>query len=171
MPLLGKGNGMDMTQGQVPTDLLKDVIQVGIIVESLDAPIAGMRKVFGIEPTKVFEANYPWVRYRDAPVDSWARIASYLQFGVELEFIQPMGGTSAWRDHIIQDCHARGHALHHIRFADVDDNDVVTRMLAARGIQVYQEGGSVVTPGGKFTYYDTIDELGFVIEVVTRKQD
>ncbi|MDO4400005.1 MAG: VOC family protein [Coriobacteriia bacterium] len=162
---------MDVVQGLVPTDLLKDVIQIGIIVEDLQRPIEGMRKVFGVEPTKVFEAKYPWVRYRDEPVESWATIASYMQFGVELEFMEPMGGDSAWKDHIIQDCRARGHAIHHIRFADVEDNDVVSRLLAERGIEIYQEGGSIVTPGGKFTYYDTVDELGFVIEVVTRKKD
>ena len=38
--------------------------------------------------------------------------------------------------------------------------------MAERGIKVYQEGASVVNPGGKFVYYDTREDLGFVIEVV-----
>ena len=57
--------------------------------------------------------------------------------------------------------------MHHIRF-DVDDNDRITQLMGERGIGIWMEGQSLVNPKARFTYYDSLDELGFVVEVVTR---
>ncbi len=163
---------MDAKQTKLlPTDILKSVFQVGFVVDDLDSTIDGMRKVLGVEPESASLMTYPGVRYRDQVVDATARIAFYRQFGVELEFIQPVGSEATiWKDYL-DNCSGQRNALHHVRFNDVDDNDVLTEILAERGVEVYQEGDSIVNPGSKFTYYDTVDQLGFVIEVVTKKKD
>lgn len=148
------------------TDLLTSVVQVGLVVDDLDAKMAGMRAVFGLEPDSLFEATFAETRYRDQIVDAPARIANYDYFGVQLEFIQPLGDTSIWRDFLNEN--PSRHCLHHVRFTDVEDNDVVTRLMAERGFDRYQEVKSFVHPGGKGTYYDTVDTLGFFVEVVTK---
>jgi hypothetical protein len=107
--------------------------------------------------------------YRGEATGAWARIASYRQFGVAIEFMEPMGEGASMQKDALREC--GGHALHHIRFNDVDDNDEVTQMMAERGVEVYQEGGSIVNPNGKFTFYDTIAQLGFATEVVTKPRE
>ena len=160
---------MDGGQTLKLTDLLTSVVQVGLVVEDLDAKMDGMRTVFGLEPDSLFEATFAQTRYRDQIIDAPARIANYDYFGVQLEFIQPLGDTSIWRDFLNEA--PQGHCLHHVRFTDVEDNDVITRLMAQRGIERYQEVKSFVHPGGKGTYYDTLEPLGFFVEVVTRAQD
>ena len=75
-----------------------------------------------------------------------------------------MGDTqTVWRDYL-----SKGQfGLHHIRF-DVEDNDRITELMKERGIDIWMEGQSLINPNAKFTYYDSLDELGFVIEVVTK---
>ena len=150
-----------------PADTLTGIIQIGVVVPDIDKSIEGMRQVYGIEPDFVRETKYPELRYRGEVVDSWARIASYSHFGVRIEFMEPAGsGDSMQKDFLRENPY--GHALHHIRFNDVDNNDVVTAMMKERGVDVCQEGKSVVNPDGKFTFYDTLSQIGFITEVVTK---
>jgi hypothetical protein len=58
-----------------------------------------------------------------------------------------------------------------VRFTDVEDNDAISALMAKRGIDVYQEVKSFVRPGGKSTYYDTVADLGFLVEVTTKSAD
>lgn len=149
------------------TDVLTSVVQVGLVVADLDAKMEGMRAVFGLEPDTLFEAAFAGTLYRGQVIDAPARIANYDYFGVQLEFIQPLGDTSIWRD-FLNETSGSKYALHHVRFTDVEDNDVVTRLMQERGIERYQEVKSFVHPGGKGTYYDTVEQLGFLVEVVTK---
>lgn len=147
--------------------LLKNIIQIGIVVNDVNKPIEGMKKVFDLEPDFVKDMNYPSVTYRGRKVDVIARVASFNYFGVQLEFMQPIGDDdSIWQDHLNE--HSSS-ALHHIRFNDVEDSKDINEYMKSRGIGVYQEGESVATPGGKFIYYDTADQLGFITEVVSAK--
>ena len=150
-----------------PTDVLTEIIQIGVVVPDIDKSIEGMRQVYGIEPDFVKETKYPELRYRGEVVDSWARIASYSHFGVRIEFMEPAGPDASMQKDFLRE-NPYGHALHHIRFNDVENNDVVTSLMKERGVEVYQEGKSVVNPDGKFTFYDTLSQIGFITEVVTK---
>ena len=156
---------METSKPQDPMSVLHSVFQLGILVEDLDAAKAAMKRIYGLEPVLELVCDYPRVVYKGEDIDASAHIAKYDQFGVLLEFIQPMGDDSMWSDAL--KAAPNGALLHHIRFNDVPDNDALTDMLAARGISLLQEGDSVVHPNCKFTYYDTERELGFVTEVVT----
>ncbi len=149
------------------TDYFKNIVQVGLVVEDLDATMAGMRRIFKIEPDNLFEAEFADTYYRGERIETPARIANYDFFGTQLEFIQPLGDKSIWRDYLNEGPH-HGHSIHHIRFTDVEDNDAITDIMAGLGIEKYQEQHSFVHPGGKGTYYDTTAELGFIVEVVTK---
>lgn len=150
-------------------DLFYSVEQIGLVVEDLDSIMAGMRRIFNVEPDSLFEAEFKDTYYRGEYIDAPARIANYDYFGVQLEFIQPLGdGPSVWRDYINEGPH-HGHCLHHIRFTSVDDVDEVTVLMNDLGIDKYQEVKSFVNPGGKGTYYDTVQEIGFLAETLTKK--
>lgn len=161
---------MDEKKAQAPIDLLHQVIQIGIVTPDLDKSIEGMRQVYDLEPDFVKECRYPSMQYRGEETNAFMKIASYSYFGVRLEFMEPMGEGAMMQKDFLKES-PMGHALHHIRFNDVEDNDELTALLAERGVEIYQEGASVTNPGGKFTFYDTIPQLGFVTEVVTAKRE
>ena len=145
---------------------LGSIVQIGIVVEDIDTVKQGMRTVFGLEPDAGGESLYRNCLYRnkDQTVDAPVVSAFYNFFNIQLEFLQPVGDTqTVWRDYL-----SKGQfGLHHIRF-DVEDNDRITELMKERGIDIWMEGQSLINPNAKFTYYDSLDELGFVIEVVTK---
>lgn len=134
------------------------------IHSGLTAPKQGMREIFGLEPDSESVNVYKNVVYRGRKQDAPAKVAFYNFFNVQLEVLVPFGGEdTVWSDYL----NLGQYGLHHIRF-DVADNDVLTEKFAKRGIERWMEGDSLVTPGKKFTYYDTLSKLGFLIEAVTK---
>ena len=131
---------MSETEKLTLTDVLHNVRQIGLVVEDLDAKMAGMKAIFGLEPDSLFDAA----------------------------FIEPKCDKSIWNDFLNDGPH-HGHSLHHIKFGDADEAAVVTELMKERGIESYQELKSFVNPGGKSIYYDTLDQLGFFVEITTKR--
>lgn len=151
-------------------DLLGDIVQVGIVIEDMEKAKAGMEKVFGLVPDSESDNIYKKTWYRGQIIDAPVKAAFYNAFNVQLEFLQPIGGTAtAWHDYLDEGFRQHGHALHHLRF-DVENNDEATAALAKRGVTKYMEGKSLVDPSATFTYYDSTDAVGFIIECVTRSK-
>ena len=48
------------------------------------------------------------------------------------------------------------------------DNDVITKEMEKIGVSKYMEGKSLVDPRATFTYYDSVQAIGFIVEVVTK---
>ena len=90
--------------------------------------------------------------------------AFYNFFNIQLELLQPVGDqATVWSDYV-----KMGQSgLHHIRF-DVDDQDRANQLMAEKGIGIWMEGHSLINPASRFTYYDSLDKLGFIVEAVTR---
>jgi catechol 2,3-dioxygenase-like lactoylglutathione lyase family enzyme len=152
------------------TDIFTDIVQVGIVVEDIEKAKAGMRAVFGLEPDHESNSTYKQTWYRGAIIDAPVKAAFYNHFNVQLEFLQPVGNVdTVWHDYLDEGFRKKGHALHHLRF-DVDNNDEATAALEAVGISKYMEGRSLVDPNATFTYYDSVDTLGFILEAVTKSQ-
>ncbi len=157
-----------------PQDFLKllgDIVQIGIVVDDIEKAKAGMKQVFGVDPDNESDNLFRKTWCRGEIIDAHVKALFYNQFNVELEFLQPVGEENTiWRDYLNEGYEVRGHAIHHIRF-DVDNNDEISEIMAAHGISKYMEGNSIVSPGGKFTYYDAVDVVGFIIEVVTKTKE
>ncbi len=151
-------------------ELLGDIVQVGIVVEDMEKAKAGMEKVFGLVPDSEGDNIYKKTWYRGQIIDAPVKAAFYNAFNVQLEFLQPIGDTpTAWHDYLDEGFRQHGHALHHLRF-DVENNDEATAALAKRGVTKYMEGKSLVDPSATFTYYDSTEAVGFIIECVTRSK-
>lgn len=148
------------------TDEFKEIVQVGIVVKDLEKTKAAMLDVFGLEPDSGGESLYKNCIYKgaDGPIDAPVLAAFYDFFNIQLEFLQPIGDQSTvWSDY--RDMGMYG--LHHIRF-DVDNHDNANKMMADKGIGIWMEGHSLFNPECRFTYYDSLEKLGFIVEAVTR---
>jgi catechol 2,3-dioxygenase-like lactoylglutathione lyase family enzyme len=82
-------------------------------------------------------------------------------FPVELEFLSPVDGNSAWMEYYQK---ARK-GIHHIRF-NVSSHDDAVQYMKAHGIEVFHVADSPRGAGIKFAYYDSYDKLGFYIETI-----
>lgn len=152
------------------TDVFNEIVQVGIVVENMDAAIKGMKQVFDLDPDATSDNYYKNTWYRGEIITAPAKAAFYNFFNVQLEFLQPIDDDpSIWQDYLKEGPH-HGHALHHLRF-NVEDNDVASALMERAGVAKYMEGQSLVDPTACFTYYDAVPLVGFIIEAVTKPKD
>jgi methylmalonyl-CoA/ethylmalonyl-CoA epimerase len=148
-----------------PRDTFKDCVQIGVVVKDLEHCTRVLTEVFGIGPFHIVdwppaERTDMQRSYYGQPGDFTARMA-FAQLGaVELEIIQPVAGQSIWADFLCE----HGEGIHHIRFNTYDMQSVVD-YLAGRDIAVAQSG-SGIRPGTTWANFDTVDRVGFTIEVM-----
>jgi hypothetical protein len=144
---------------------LGPVVQVGIVVRDVEATVAAWTSRFAIGPARVID----WppaetdlaetATYHGQPGAFRMRLA-FLQAGpLQLEFIQPLEGDNIYSDFLAE----HGEGLHHLLF-QVKDPDGVARQLE---VPVLQSGGSTLFPGAIWSYLDTQELLGFIVELRT----
>ncbi|MGI6105311.1 MAG: VOC family protein [Raoultibacter sp.] len=146
------------------TDLFKEVVQIGIVVPDIEKTKAAMKDVFDLEPDAGGEYVYKKCLYKDEIIDAPVHAAFYNYFNVQLELLEPIGDQkTVWSDYLEMGMSG----LHHIRF-DVEDHDKANELMAEKGIGIWMEGTSLINPESRFTYYDSMDKLGFIVEAVTK---
>ncbi|GAA4381152.1 VOC family protein [Paeniglutamicibacter cryotolerans] len=135
--------------------------QIGIVVRHLERVRESMEAIFGILPTATSVNNYEGVSYRGEIVDTAMESLVYSHFGIELQFIAPLGSENVWDDFLQQ----RGEGIHHLRF-QVEDQTAAMLELADQGMAVAQAGDSAVGAGVAYAYFDSVPELGFTVETI-----
>ena len=146
-------------------NLFTTISQVGIVVRDIEKTMNEMTRLFGVTPDKKGNIAPTSRRYHGNDGDFDALIALYDYANIQIELIEPLGGTSIWQEFL--DKHGEG--IHHIRFT-VDDHDEAIRDMAEKGIDVSQSGDSLI-PGLRWTYFDSEATLGFVFEQLSRYGD
>lgn len=103
--------------------------------------------------------------YQGAPAKVGCRIMMF-QFGnLDVEFLEPGPEKSAWRDLLEE----KGPGCHHIAFR--------TKNMTRRGAYLESKGHDMVQRGefdgghGRYAYYDTVPELGAMIELLEFNSD
>ena len=143
------------------TDFLFDIDQVGIIVPDMDKAQASMLALYGLEPEVDYIKDYD-LFYRGEEAHPTAKVCAYRYMNVELEFIQPVGeGKSAWHDYL-----AMGQkGIHHIRY-NVWNYKEARQLMLDHGYKPWIEGEGTGVEGLEYTYFDTLEDFGFVTEII-----
>lgn len=140
---------------------LYDLDQVGMITSDMDANKEQMKRIFGWEPDNEFQRVFH-LKYRGEETEATARICSYRKHKVEIEFIEPIGeGKTAWHDYLKMG----KSGIHHIRY-NVPDFWATRQAFLDKGVDIWIEGKATGPEGLQFAYFDTLDELGYVIEII-----
>lgn len=149
------------------TELFRNVIQIGMVVEDLDKTLQTFESLLGIGPFRI--TDYPPAgepdcqrEYRGANADFTARF-SFFHFGnIELAIIQPLKGESIWRDFL----QTHGPGIHHLKFS-VDHLSPADEYLRGQGFACVQQGAAVGPNKGKtWAYYDLEGTLPLCIELM-----
>jgi methylmalonyl-CoA/ethylmalonyl-CoA epimerase len=145
-------------------DAAQNLIQIGVVVRDLDRTVKYLTEIFGMGPFRY--TNYPpdWedmdTNYRGEPGDFSHRIA-FTELGpVELEIIQPLTGESGLTEFLAE----HGEGIQHIRF-NVAEVQPVLDYLSGHDIEPLTSG-SGLRPGTTWVHLDTVDKVGFVIEIM-----
>lgn len=89
------------------------------------------------------------------------RMDFFDKFAVQLEYLSPVDGNSAWMEY-----HRKvGKGIHHVRF-DVSSHEGAIEYMKEHGIEAYHTADSPRGAGIKFAYFDSYDKLGFYIETI-----
>lgn len=138
---------------------MREIVQIGIVVEDLEKAMEKYWKIFGIGPWDIRTVSPPLLEstpYTRPPNYSFRNAIAKVK-NIEIELIQPLEGPTLHKDHLTK----KGEGLHHIK-EKVDDIPGTIEKFKKMGIGVIQ--------GGKFGkdehyYLDTEDMLGFVFEL------
>ncbi|MBX3013234.1 MAG: VOC family protein [Caldilineaceae bacterium] len=145
---------------------LGPMIQVGLVVRDAEAAVQAWTARFHFPPARF--VDWPPAgrnleetgTYHGRPAHFRMRLAFIETPSIQLEFIQPLEGDNIYADWL----EAHGEGLHHILF-EVDDPEAVAAGLNA---PILQSGGSTLRPGALWTYLDTQELLGCILEFRTR---
>lgn len=153
---------MSDTQSDNRIDL-GPVMQVGIVVRNAEAAVRAWTERFKVGPAKFVDwpppgSNLEETRtYHGQPGNFRMRLAFLETASVQLEFIEPLEGDNIYSDWLEE----HGEGLHHILF-HVSDPEAVAAGIDA---PVLQSGGSTLNPGAIWSYLDTQEMLGCIVEL------
>ena len=146
-------------------EVFNKIDQIGVVVKDLEKVKNGMKTLFGVDPDGGGVFNYKNATVKGKIGDCSVDVLLYDFFGIQLEFMTPLSGDSAWQDFI----DAGNEGIHHIRF-DVPNHEDAITVMADKGIEIYQKGDSVRGGGVKYAYFDTVPSLGFIIETLNLRE-
>ena len=149
---------------------LGDPIQIGLIIRDFESARQSYKDLLGMSEFRVasFPPNTdedPKRIYRGKNGNFVAKFYFFQWGNIEFELIEPLEGESVWED-FLSDGKAFG--LHHIKFS-VDRVEPLDEYFAQFGVKRIQQGAAVGPNKGKtWVFYDTMDKLGFDIEVFNK---
>ncbi len=128
---------------------------IGIVVRDIDAVAKAYAEIFGLPlPAVHEETGIPFPKGFKGDPKASVKTALFPLNGVTVELVQPVGGSSPWRDHL--DKHGEG--MHHIAYHGLKD-------AYARASTAIARGGKVVVggPGATTVMVDLREKLGMTI--------
>ena len=138
-----------------------NVVHVGIVVRNIERARALWAKLLDLEPQQVVETE-GWEKthmtFKGKPSDGRAKLTFFKLENIVIELIQPIGGSSSWKDFL--DKHDEG--IHHIAFMIENPEGAAQRLLAV-GANEEQRG---FFEGGGYIYFDARGSLGAILELL-----
>lgn len=148
-----------------PTVDLNGFIQVGLVVNDLEATVKAWSEIFGIPVPQISIISPPedcQIYYRGEKSNSRAKMACIQVGNVVFELMQADDCGSSWKE--FHDQNGGRNGVHHLGFTVGSDEkrDSVISMLEDRGIGVRHYG---YYPGGSYTFVDSEEQLGVNLNI------
>jgi methylmalonyl-CoA/ethylmalonyl-CoA epimerase len=142
--------------------LIKDVVQIGVVVADADACVARYRELLNLQDWNINYVDTGAGKGQNffignKPVAAKAKIAWINIGNVELEIIEPRDEESIYAQ-FLRD---RGPGIHHVMFA-VSDYDQCNESMIENNVAVLGGGELQQT---RFRMFDTEKDLGFICEI------
>jgi len=146
---------------------MKKIVQVAITCRDVEASAKRWAALLGVpvpKPGLTRVGNDVNLIYRGKPSNSQIKVAYFALDGQPaLELMEPVGGDTAWKEHLDQ----YGESVHHIAFEVVDVERII-KTLEGLGYPVIHRG-RLAAKGARrsdYVYFDTHKQLGVVVELL-----
>jgi methylmalonyl-CoA/ethylmalonyl-CoA epimerase len=140
------------------------VHQIGIVVANCEEAVARYSALLGYTEwrrSSFGRDDVDRMTLRGVDADYSMRLA-FAGNAPELELIEPTGGESLYSEWLAE----RGEGLHHLAIV-VDSLDETIETMGRAGFANIQSGHGFAPNGkGGYAYFDTVGELGFILEAV-----
>ncbi len=133
-----------------------------IVVGNIEQVYEQYSKIPGAELTVLKQTNTPDIAkviYRGKSTPTIARQFFVTMGGLRTEVLQPDEHPSVWAEILERQS---GNSLHHMGF-NVENAEPIVKYFAEQGMKVIQTGSYI---GGRYTYIDSIEQLGMVVELL-----
>jgi hypothetical protein len=144
--------------------LLGCVDQICFLVEDLDLGVASYSELFPATSWREYRYGpdtVPRLSFADGPGEFSFRLA-LSDCDPQIELIESLSGPSIYTEWVER----HGYGFHHLGFftSDIEGD---AQVLRAQGLRVSQWGRGYGLDGdGGFTYFDSVERFGFVIELI-----
>ena len=144
------------------------IMQICFVTDNLEKSLDWFADLTGKTPSHIGgAAGHDEARavYHGKPAEVSCRLAMFKFGNIDVEFLQPGPEKSAWRDLLEE----RGPGCHHIAFR--------TRNLTRRDAYLESKGHKLLQRGefegshGRYAYYDTVKDLGVMVELLEFDKD
>jgi len=144
------------------TPLPHTVTQIAFVVDDIEKYLERFARLFNIE-TPTYRLTGPYeqtqLTYKGQPSTTARAKLGFIRLeNVTLEFIEPVGGPSVWRDFL----ETRGPGIQHIAF-EVNGAKTIIASFEEEGIPL---GQTSQFTGGRAAYLAALDILGCDIELL-----
>ena len=151
---------------------LDTYMHVGIVVNSIEETLKKMETISVFQQPNIVDFPPKEMKKEDVQLfyhgqKNWFTAKfCFIQIGcTEVELIEPLEGDSVWKDFLRE----RGEGVHHLKY-EVDSLNDTMAFFKSKGIECTQYGSAVGKNLGKtWAYFDTTNELGYVIEVLNKQ--
>lgn len=144
------------------------ISQIGFVVRDLEKTKEQVARFLGVEvPPTVTSGDYAVTQtvYKGEPAPETGCQMAFFYFGnLQVEFIQPNGSPSVWRDFL----ETRGEGVHHLAF-NVQDSEEYTRRCEEWGMTVEQKG-EYRGGNGRYVYMNALESLKIFVEMLESDQ-
>jgi len=117
---------------------LRNVVQIGIVVDNIERATEFWSKLLGVEPPKIVETGpleETKMEFRRSPSGGRAKPTFIKLENIVIELIEPIGGPSTWGEFLEK----HGPGIHHIAF-DVSKPEECLKELEDLGARIRAEG-------------------------------
>lgn len=155
--------GPGATAGGPRDQPITKLLQLCVVTSDLKRTLAVWTYRYGVGPWDIFRADGATVQERmlgEEPAEFSMFTAAVDWGNINIEIVQPLEGDTLYQRSL--DRHGGADHVHHIGVA-VDDFDGAIQEFARRGVRRAMSGRF---GDARFQYLDTIDDLGFWVELV-----
>lgn len=158
----GSKDGEDaMSEGFDVRDQFEHYTHIGYAVRDLDRYVKRMTEVFGYKVANYGQTpDSPDKRYNGEYEDFAFRLAFIYRGDQMLELLEPIRGRNVISEYL-EKC---GEGLHHLNY-NVHHYDEVVAHMKEQGYNLIMEGTSFRHPGHRWSYFDTMEDFGYDIEL------
>ena len=142
----------------------RNMVHIAVVVRDVEKTAKAWGEMFDVEVPKsslTDPLEKAHTRYHGKPTKAQAKLIFLKLDNLRVELIEPVGGPSTWMEFL----KTNGEGIHHIAF-EIKGTDEQIANLEKKGMPLVQRGEWTAYTGGCYSYFDSLRQLGVMVELL-----